>query len=494
MTKKYELKAWLGSEASYHRSLYAEEYALAHPQLQAEVTPFGDREDLGEEDSAGFSYYEDGEGLVISNGEGMAVLSVQGPMVAKESWWNSLFGEVSYPVISRAAMALANDPDISTVILHLDTNGGDVSGLESASEAVSLLGQAKQLHTFTNGGMLSAGMWLGVQGQTITATAMSELGSIGVLMVHTSYAKAMEEEGIRVTVFRAGSHKALATPYEDLSEEAIAEMNDKSAKLYGFFTTHIEGERASLNMANVNAWAEGRTFFGQEAVDIGLADGLGSLTDLVGALSHVDKAPVNTNNIGNLLKEEQAVMLFGNKKDKPPAPVTQVEQALLAEGVTVAPDSPADPKPPEDEGIPAGAEDEGEGTDAPATQGDGDHVETSAAAASTSALIALASDKAKLEMKVVELEAKLAESESTTSGLCSIASQAINRMEVGLGGTITELSGTSAAALVLKHTACREAFQAKFPVGRVTKEPEPDNTGDNNAFATGLRSGIIPHN
>ena len=82
----------------------------------------------------------------------------------------------------------------------------------------------------------------------------------------------LEADGVDVKVVRSGKYKALLHPYEPISEAGLKEVEAKGAQLHGFFIEHIQSMRPNLS-SRVAQWGEGQTFFGEEAVQLGLADG-----------------------------------------------------------------------------------------------------------------------------------------------------------------------------------------------------------------------------
>jgi len=271
-------RPWLGTTESYAFALQAMQYALENPAAIKDVV-----ESESTDDGTGFEDYEGGEGMTVRRGN-LAVVTMAGPFISDDAWYASFFGLVTYPSVVRLSDALANDESIDKVILNIDSGGGDAMGLEQASLALGRLTEAKEVHAYTAGVMHSAAYWLGSQGRTVSSAKMAEMGSIGVLAVHESQARFLKKMGIDVTVFRSGEYKALGIGVEDLSDKAKAVIQDQNDTMYGFFLDHISSQRVQLLASNYETWAEGKTFFGEEAIAVGLSDAIGDINDLVDAL------------------------------------------------------------------------------------------------------------------------------------------------------------------------------------------------------------------
>jgi signal peptide peptidase SppA len=267
-------RPWLGTVESYAFALQAMQYALENPGIAEAV------EAETEGDDTGFEVYGD---MTVRRGN-LAVVTMAGPFISDDVWYAGYFGLVTYPAISRMSDALANDDSIDKVILNIDSGGGDARGIEQASLALGRLTEAKEVHTYTAGVMHSAAYWLGSQGRTISSAKMAEMGSIGVLAVHESEARFLKDLGIDVTVFRSGEYKALGGSVEELTDKAKAVIQEQNDAVYWFFIDHISTQRTQLLASNYETWAEGKTFFGEEAIAVGLSDAIGDINDLVDAL------------------------------------------------------------------------------------------------------------------------------------------------------------------------------------------------------------------
>jgi ClpP class serine protease len=112
---------------------------------------------------------------------------------------------------------------------------------------------------------------------------MSVVGSIGVIAVHQEFSKQLAAAGVTVKVLRAGKYKALATPVEPLSSAAEAQMQARLDAVYQVFVEHV-AESRGVTFAQADKMAQGREFFGREALDAGLVDGITTLGAVIGGL------------------------------------------------------------------------------------------------------------------------------------------------------------------------------------------------------------------
>lgn len=490
---------WLGTENSLLRVLQARQYAMQHPEKAADKTLMSawdyHDDDADDDDEMSFDSH-----LIEMHGN-VALLKISGPLVAEDSWWNRLFGLTSYPEIARAAMELGESDEVENVIANFDTNGGDVAGLEAASEALEWLAERKPLYTHTSGGMMSAGMWLGVNGKEITATRMSEVGSVGVLIVHRSIYKALKDQGVEYTVIRAGKYKALGHPSEELSEDAKAILQGKADELYSLFLEHVSSRRPALSVATKEAWAEGKTFFGDQALQLGLIDGVKTLSNRVEALDssqEVDKRLQGSNNATEITLEESDMpqgktVILQSDKDK-----AALESGAALKDLNVV----------EDEAQAAAAADAAASGSETDSTDDTDNAAAAAAEASETAgeeqapagsLDAYLKDQnadllkqvTELTAKVTSLESQVANFETDAKGLREIAEASLHNMQVALNSEPIDLTDLPTSTVVAQHAKVRASFEARFRIGQQTAAaPVEDQAESGDAAATVL--GIVP--
>lgn len=255
---------WLGDYSSFSRAVRAYAYQLEHPEVKLQVESGEDEDD---EDKL-MDYLVDS----ITQYRGrIGIINVEGPLMNGESIFTLWFGGVSYNMISAALQRMLDDDGVSKIVMNYTTNGGDAAGIESASANLKTASGIKPVYSYVNGGALSAGYWLASQGRVIAGSRMSEVGSIGVVTTFTSYARALEQEGIDVTVIRGGKYKAMAHPAERLSREAEEYIENRTNRLYEFFYEHVADNRP-VKVEDKEQWAEGKVFFFEEGIKAGLAD------------------------------------------------------------------------------------------------------------------------------------------------------------------------------------------------------------------------------
>lgn len=214
---------------------------------------------------------------------GVGVVSVMGPLFQRgaRTWFGDIAG---YDRLADAFVAACADPSVEAILLHIDSPGGMVAG---CFEAVRRMQEArdasgKPVVAFADELAASAAYAVAcVADAGIMAPASAEVGSVGVLLVHMSEARALEEFGIDVTVFRSGDRKAEGAWFEQLTEEAQAALQagvDENAQLFAKLVSKARGRSTD----EIVGW-RGAVFGAAEAVKLGVADRVASFEEAAAA-------------------------------------------------------------------------------------------------------------------------------------------------------------------------------------------------------------------
>jgi ClpP class serine protease len=156
--------------------------------------------------------------------------------------------------------------------------------------------------------MASAAYWIASAADKIYVTPGGEIGSVGVLAVHTDISQANESEGRKVTIIKAGKYKAEGNPYEPLNDESTAELQKGVDRYYDMFVKDVAaGRRASVSKVRSD-FGQGRLMSPEDAVSAGMADGVMAFSDVMSeAKSYVkrkknyDKRRAEINKLGGSL-------------------------------------------------------------------------------------------------------------------------------------------------------------------------------------------------
>lgn len=228
-------------------------------------------------------------GKVYEMLDGIAIIPIEGTLT--RSWGlEPESGFTGYDGIKTKFVSAMEDDDVEAIMLDIDSPGGAVSGLFDLVDTMYEFRQAnvKPVAAIANEMACSAAYAIftcatpGLRFVPRTA----EVGSIGVLMMHTDVQKALQQQGIEVRIFRAGKWKAEGNPYEDMAPETAQRIQDDLDEIRELFINtaarnlardgeDVEGLKKTIRET------EGLTYIGRHARDLRLADTVGSEDQLM---------------------------------------------------------------------------------------------------------------------------------------------------------------------------------------------------------------------
>ncbi len=226
--------------------------------------------------------------------DGVAIITVTGSLINRGAWVGSSSGETSYEGIKFQVASAANDPKVRSIMLDIESPGGEAVGAFEAADAIRAAAKAKPVTAVVNGMAASAAYALASAANKIVTTPTGMSGSIGVVMMHADYSRFLDAEGVTPTLIFAGAHKVDGNPFEPLSDAVRADLQAEVDNFYSLFVKGVAAGRKGLSPAAIRD-TEARTFLGKEAVDRGLADSVGTFES---ALADISRGLARTTSIG----------------------------------------------------------------------------------------------------------------------------------------------------------------------------------------------------
>jgi protease-4 len=137
---------------------------------------------------------------------------------------------------------------------------------------------------------LASGAYLmSVAAEKIYVADGTVTGSIGVISRGFGFDKVLEHYGVERRVFHAGAHKDRLDSFEPLSQDDAAKMNALLDKVHSQFISIVKTGRGARLHGDDSTLFSGDFWTGDEAVQLGLADGIGDVTTVAEKEFHVEK-------------------------------------------------------------------------------------------------------------------------------------------------------------------------------------------------------------
>jgi signal peptide peptidase SppA len=212
---------------------------------------------------------------------GVAVLPLYGPIMYRSSMWTAYFGGTSVEKWGRAFDELVASERVGAIVIDVDSPGGTVDGVPELAEHVRGVRGVKPIIAVSNTFMASAAYWIASAADEIVVAPSGEAGSIGVWSMHVDVSGLLEKFGEKVTLISAGKYKVEGNPYEPLTEEARAAIQQDVDHYYDLFVDAVAKGRGATTKAVRDGYGQGRMLTSKAAVEAGLANRVGTLAEVV---------------------------------------------------------------------------------------------------------------------------------------------------------------------------------------------------------------------
>jgi ClpP class serine protease len=167
------------------------------------------------------------------------------------------------------------NPAIKGVVFEVDSFGGELAGAFETADLIARLSAGKPTLAILTDHALSAGYLLASAARQIIIPEHGRAGSIGVVALHADLSTALEQQGIKVTVLRAGAQKMAANPFEPLADDTIQRLLVDLEAARSTFAESVGLYRGTRFTAQAALATEAQDYRGGDAVTLGLVDATG---------------------------------------------------------------------------------------------------------------------------------------------------------------------------------------------------------------------------
>lgn len=165
----------------------------------------------------------------------------------------------------------------AAIALQVNSPGGSPVQSSLIAARIRRLADEKgvKVHAFVEDVAASGGYWLACAGDQIWLDDSSIVGSIGVISAGFGFPEFLARQGIERRVVTAGKSKSFADPFLPQKPEDIERLKALQTPIHEAFVAHVKARRgqrlADADLFNADVWV------GRDAVQLGLADGIGHL-------------------------------------------------------------------------------------------------------------------------------------------------------------------------------------------------------------------------
>lgn len=176
------------------------------------------------------------------------------------------------------SLKIVEERKFPALLLRIDSPGGTVGDSQEIYSALKRLGEKVKIIASFGNISASGGVYIGMGAHHIMANPGTITGSIGVILRGNNIERLLEKIGVSFKVIKSGPYKdilAFDRELTDPEKNILQELIDTSYQQF------VETVAASRNLAveTVKSFADGRIFTGQQALELGIVDRLGTEED-----------------------------------------------------------------------------------------------------------------------------------------------------------------------------------------------------------------------
>lgn len=177
-----------------------------------------------------------------------------------------------------AALKEVEDRKFPALLLRIDSPGGTVGDSFEIYSALKRL--QEKCHIVASYGNISAsgGVFIGAAAPHVMANPGTITGSIGVILRGNNLERLLDRVGVSFKVIKSGPYKDILSFDRELTEPEQQILQDLIDSSYEQFVG-VVAEGRKLSVEAVKQFADGRIFTGEQALQLGLVDRLGTEED-----------------------------------------------------------------------------------------------------------------------------------------------------------------------------------------------------------------------
>jgi protease IV len=187
-------------------------------------------------------------------------------------------GEASAEVVINAARAAFEDEGAKAVILLINSPGGSPVQAGIINDELRRLKakHGKPVYAVVEETCASAAYYVAVAADKIFVDKASVVGSIGVLMDGFGFTGLMEKLGVERRLMTAGENKGFLDPFSPQTERQREFTQEMLNRIHQQFISAVKAGRGDRLKETPETFS-GLFWIGQQAIELGLADQLGSV-------------------------------------------------------------------------------------------------------------------------------------------------------------------------------------------------------------------------
>lgn len=218
-------------------------------------------------------------GKVVTPARNVAVINVSGGLVNRYEGDFCDPGPLSYQELRSSYDRARTDSTVETIVMRIESPGGMGAALFDLTDHIYATRGEKRVIAVIDDYAYSAAYAIAAACGEIWVTRTGGGGSVGVIAYHIDQSAFDAKLGVRITAIYSGAHKNDMSPHSPLDDETRAWLQQRMDSMRTLFAGSVAKYR-SMDVDAVLA-TEAQIYQGQDCVDVGFADRLGTYYDLM---------------------------------------------------------------------------------------------------------------------------------------------------------------------------------------------------------------------
>ena len=186
-------------------------------------------------------------------------------------------------VVAQLLFLESENPD-KDIHLYINSPGGSPTQSSLIAEKIINLAKEKnkKVYAFVEDVAASGGYWLACSADELYLDLNSIVGSIGVISPGFGFVDLIKQMGIERRVYTSGKSKSFLDPFKEEKKEDIDRLKNIQEQIHENFIDYVKKRRgAKLSSSNEDEVFSGLFWVGKKGVELGLADGVGSINEVI---------------------------------------------------------------------------------------------------------------------------------------------------------------------------------------------------------------------
>ncbi len=172
---------------------------------------------------------------------------------------------------------LKND-SIKGLVLHIDSPGGTPGSPQAIFSDLKKFREKKPVIAVVENIAASGAYYVAAGANKIISAPSSLVGNIGAYFQLPNVKGLADTWQVSMRYIQSGAYKTAGSPFKELTPQEQEMLQGVTDDTYRQFTQDVAAGRG-IKIEDVSLWGDGKIFTGSQAMELGLVDELGTLSD-----------------------------------------------------------------------------------------------------------------------------------------------------------------------------------------------------------------------